>query len=72
VFAIGTAIKDDIRVTEQSTSLAVHIWAMMTDEPANIELSSTIAIIILLIVLLLNLLIKLLTRRFLRKVSAPR
>lgn len=72
VFAIGTAIKDDIRVTEQSTSLAVHIWAMMTDEPANIELSSTIAIIILMIVLLLNLLIKLLTRHFLRKVSASR
>jgi phosphate transport system permease protein len=69
VFAIGTSIKDDIQLTHASTSLAVHIWAMMTDEPANIELSSTIALIILFIVLLLNLTIKLFSRRFLKKVG---
>ncbi|PKK96182.1 MAG: phosphate ABC transporter, permease protein PstA, partial [Tenericutes bacterium HGW-Tenericutes-3] len=67
VFAIGTAIKDEIRITEQSTSLAVHIWSMMTDEPANIELSSTIALIILMIVLVLNLSIKLITKRFMKR-----
>ncbi len=67
VFAIGTAVKDDIRITEKSTSLAVHIWSMMTDEPANIELSSTIALIILAIVLVLNISIKLLSKRMLRK-----
>ncbi len=67
VFAIGTAIKDEIRITEQSTSLAVHIWSMMTDEPANIELSSTIALIILMIVLILNLSIKLITKRFMKR-----
>jgi phosphate transport system permease protein len=67
VFAIGTAVKDDIKLTDKSTSLAVHIWSMMTDEPANIELSSTIALIILAIVLVLNISIKLLSKRMLRK-----
>ncbi|MFH0993459.1 MAG: phosphate ABC transporter permease PstA, partial [bacterium] len=37
VFAIGTTIKDNVSLTGRSTPLAVHIWAMMTDEPANIE-----------------------------------
>lgn len=67
VFAIGTAIKDDIRLTDKSTSLAVHIWSMMTDEPANIELSATIALIILMVVLSMNISIKLLTRRMVGK-----
>jgi len=51
VFAIGTAIKDDISIFDKSTSLAVHIWSM----------------IILMIVLILNITIKLLSNRFLRK-----
>ena len=67
VFAIGTTIKDDVSLTGKSTSLAVHIWAMMTDEPANVELSATIAIIIVVIVVTLNILIKLITNRYLKK-----
>jgi len=67
VFAIGTAIKDDVILTQQSTSLAVHIWSMMTDEPANIELSTTIALIILMLVLVLNLSIKLLSKNFMKR-----
>lgn len=67
VFAIGTAIKDDISLTGQSTSLAVHIWSMMSDEPANIALSTTIALIILMIVLVLNLSIKLISRNFMKR-----
>jgi len=67
IFAIGIIIKDEISVFGQSTSLAVHIYSMMTDEPANIELSATISLIILIIVLTLNILIKLLTNRMLKK-----
>lgn len=67
VFAIGTAIKDDISLTGQSTSLAVHIWSMMSDEPANIDLSTTIALIILFIVLILNLSIKLISKNFMKR-----
>ena len=67
VFAIGTAIKDDVSLTGKSTSLAVHIWAMMTDEPANIELSATIAIIIMFIVVILNILIKIISGRYMKR-----
>jgi phosphate transport system permease protein len=66
IFAIGTAVKDDISIFGKSTSLSVHIWSMMKDEPANIELASTIAIIILMIVLTLNIIIKLISKRFIR------
>jgi len=67
VFAIGTAIKDDVTLTGQSTSLAVHIWAMMTDEPANIALSTTIALIILFIVIILNISIKFISKNFMKR-----
>jgi phosphate transport system permease protein len=66
IFAIGTAVKDDISIFGKSTSLAVHIWSLMSDEPANIELASTIALIILIIVLTLNLTVKLVTSRFMK------
>jgi phosphate transport system permease protein len=54
IFVLGTAVKDRVVVDEGATTLAVHIFSMMTDEPANIALSSAIALIILLIVLTLN------------------
>lgn len=67
IFAIGTSIKDEISIFGKSTTLAVHIWSLMTDEPANIELASTISIIILIIVLILNVLLKLLSKAYLKK-----
>jgi phosphate transport system permease protein len=67
IFAIGTSVKDDISIFGRSTSLAVHIWSLMTDEPANIELASTIAIIILIIVLSLNIIIKLISKHFMKR-----
>ena len=67
IFAIGTAIKDEISIFGKSTTLAVHIWALMTDEPANIELACAISIIIPLIVLILNLSIKLISKTYLKK-----
>ena len=69
IFVLGAAIKDSVRVFEPSTSLAVHIWSMMTDEPANVALSSTIALIILLIVFVLNLSIKFVVSRFVQRRS---
>jgi phosphate transport system permease protein len=59
IFVLGAAIKDTVNIYEPSTSLAVHIWSMMTDEPANIALSSTIALLILAIVLVINVSVKL-------------
>ena len=67
IFAIGTAVKDDISIFGKSTTLSVHIWSLMKDEPANIELASTIAIVILLIVLTLNIIVKLISKRFIKE-----
>lgn len=67
VFAIGATIKDDVSLTSSSTSLAVHILTMMSDEPANVALSNTVALIILMMVLMLNLLVKFLSKRFMRR-----
>lgn len=69
IFAVGTTIKDNVSILDKSTSLAVHIYALMSDEPANIELSTTIALIILIMVLVLNLLIKYISKRFTRKLG---
>ncbi len=59
IFVLGTAIKDQVRILEPATSLAVHIFTVMSNEPANVELATAIGVIILTIVLILNLSIKL-------------
>ncbi|MFR5598907.1 MAG: phosphate ABC transporter, permease protein PstA, partial [Holdemania filiformis] len=48
---------------KQGTSLAVHIWSVMSGEQPNFELACAISIIILIFVLILNLTVKLLSRR---------
>jgi phosphate transport system permease protein len=63
IFAVGSAIKDDIILTERSTSLAVHIWTVMGGDKPNFELASTIAIIILGVVFIMNFFVKLLAKR---------
>ena len=70
IFVLGTVVRDQVSIFQPATSLAVHIWSMMTDEPANIALSSTVAIIILMIVLGLNLSIKTTVFLWRRKRSA--
>lgn len=63
IYATGAAIKDEVILTERSTSLAVHIWTVMSGEKPNFELASAIAIIILGVVFILNIVIKLLAKR---------
>lgn len=67
IFVLGAAVKDHISVWEPSTSLAVHIWSIMSDEPPNIALASSIALIILMIVLVLNVFIKVVTSYWIKK-----
>lgn len=67
VFAIGTTIRDNVSLTDKSTSLAVHILTMMSDEPANVALSNTVALIILMMVLVLNLTVKFISKRFMKR-----
>ena len=63
IYAVGTAIKDKIIITERSTSLAVHIWSIMSGESPNFALASAISIIILALVFILNLSVKLIVKK---------
>lgn len=62
IYAVGTAIKDSVAMNEKSTSLAVHIWSLMSGENPNYELSCAISIIILLIVGIISLGVKVISR----------
>lgn len=64
IYAVGTAIKDQIILTERSTSLAVHIWSIMSGEVPNFELASAISILILIVVLFLSIIVKLIARKY--------
>lgn len=63
IYTMGTFINDSPTILSQGTSLAVHIWAVMSGEQPNFELACAISIIILLIVLGVNILIKLLSKK---------
>lgn len=64
IYVMGTAIKDDVFINKNSTSLAVHMWSIMAGDNPNYAQASAIAIIILFIVLLLNILVKLIVKKF--------
>ena len=63
IFAIGTSIQDKVDVTKGSTTLAVHIWTVMSGENPNYGQACAISIIILGIVLVLNLIVKLISKK---------
>ncbi len=63
IYAIGTTIKDNIMINERSTTLAVHIWSVMSGENPNYEQACSIAIIILATVLILSILVKVLGKK---------
>lgn len=64
IYAVGTAIKDNVSIDENSTTLAVHIWSLMSGENPNYELSYAISIVILFMVLFLSILVKIIAKRF--------
>lgn len=63
IYAIGATIKDNISISGKSTTLAVHIWSLMSGENPNYDLACAISIIIMIIVLLLSICVKLLSKR---------
>ncbi len=63
IFAIGTAIKDNVSMTGSSTTLAVHIWTAISGENPNFEHACAISIVILVVVLVLNILVKLISKK---------
>ncbi len=64
IFVIGTSVKDKILITERSTSLSVHIWALMGGDKNSTDLCCAISIIILLVVFVLSISVKLISKRF--------
>ncbi len=64
IYVMGTAIKDDVFINKNSTSLAIHMWSIMAGDNPNYAQASAIAIIILFIVLLLNILVKVIVKKF--------
>ncbi|MDD4212198.1 MAG: phosphate ABC transporter permease PstA [Bacilli bacterium] len=66
IYAVGTVIKDRVSIFDRSTSLAVHIWTLMSGENPNFESACAISIIILILVLLLSIMVKGLTKRLRR------
>ncbi|MFQ8583771.1 MAG: phosphate ABC transporter permease PstA [Holdemania massiliensis] len=64
IYTMGTFINDKPGLLKQGTSLAVHIWSVMSGEQPNFELACAISIMILIFVLILNIAVKFLTRRF--------
>lgn len=69
IYTMGTFINDSPKISEGATSLAVHIWSIMSQEQPNFELASAISIIILAIVFILNISVKLFSRRLDRKLG---
>lgn len=63
IYAVGTSIKDSVSVNEKSTSLAVHIWSIMSGEHPNFELACAISIVILIVVLSLSIIVKVIDKR---------
>lgn len=63
IYTMGTYVNDTPTLTSQGTSLAVHIYNIMSSEMPNFELASAISIVILVFVLVLNIIVKLLSRK---------
>lgn len=55
IFTMGSFVNDSPSLTSGGTTLSVHIWSLLSHENPNIELASSIAIVILVMVLILNL-----------------
>ena len=63
IFAIGTAIQDNVSLFGSSTTLAVHIWSVSSGQNPNYGMACAISLIILVLVLLLNVLIKIICKK---------
>ena len=63
IFVVGSQVSDNVSVNSGGTTLATHIWNLLSGENPNYELACAISIVILVVVLLLNITIKLIGKR---------
>lgn len=63
IYTMGSFVNDSPTLTSQGTSLAVHIWSIMSGEQPNFELASAISIVIMVIVCILHLSVSIISKR---------
>ena len=63
IFVVGSQVSDNVAVNKGGTTLATHIWNLLSGENPNYELACAISIVILTIVLLLNIIVKLVGKK---------
>lgn len=63
IFVVGSQVSDNISVNKGGTTLATHIWNLLSGENPNYELACAISIVILAMVLLLNIIVKLVGKK---------
>ena len=66
IYTMGTAIVDHPQLHRGATTLALHIWKVMSGEQPDFQMAAGISIVILVMVLFMNLGTRLLLRRFRR------
>ncbi|CAH2762728.1 phosphate ABC transporter permease PstA [Erysipelothrix amsterdamensis] len=69
IYTMGTFVNDAPGLTQGGTSLAVHIWSVMSQEQPNFELASAISIVILALVLILNLTVKYISKQLQKRMG---
>ncbi|NBA00551.1 phosphate ABC transporter permease PstA [Erysipelothrix rhusiopathiae] len=69
IYTMGTFVNDAPGITQGGTSLAVHIWSVMSQEQPNFELASAISIVILGLVLILNLSVKYISKQLQKRMG---
>lgn len=63
IYTMGTVVVDHPTLTSQGTSLAVHIYKIMSGEQPNFQLACAISMVILVFVLILNVSVKLISKK---------
>lgn len=63
IYTMGVFANDIPGILKPSSSLAVHIWGIMSGEQPSFELAAAVSIIILIIVFTLNILVKYISNR---------
>lgn len=69
IYTMGTFVNDVPALNQGATSLAVHIWSVMSQEQPNFELASAISLVILLLVLILNLSVKQISKQLRKRMG---
>ncbi len=64
IYTMGTVVVDHPTLISQGTSMAVHIYKIMSGEQPNFELACAISMVILIFVLILNISVKFIAKKF--------